>query len=223
MCIRDSNEAIENYSITLELEDPTSFALLRIGKCFEKLKNKEKALYYYKKTVQEDPLLDKGWIAITNFYLSKKDYNKALYYINKAIDIDGENMDYWNHFAKINKRLNNLEEAEFGYRRTLEYGNCELNIWLQRTDILLKLGEHDAAMNCLLQADEMYPDNPEINYRIAGIYYATSNEEKGEEFLKIALNEEIDYFIIVEELFPTIANRKGVQKLFLDQKNAINY
>lgn len=216
--LKKYNEAIEHYSITLELEDPTSFALLRIGKCFEKLKNTEKALYYYNKTVHEDPLLDKGWLAITNFYFRNKDYNKALYYINKAIDIDCENVDYWKHFAKINQHLQKYEEAEFGYRRTLEYGNTQLEIWLQRTDMLLKLGEGDAAINCLNQAAEQYEENPEINYRLAGIYFSKSMHNKAEDLLKNALKKDVDFFIILEELFPDIAKRAEVQKFYSAEK-----
>src|SRR5690606_11565014 len=56
------NEAIENYETTIEMEDPTSHAYLRIGKCHEKLKNDDLAKYYYYHTVHEDPLLDKGWL-----------------------------------------------------------------------------------------------------------------------------------------------------------------
>lgn len=70
------NEAIENYTITLSLEDPTSFALLRIGNCYEKLGAKDLAVQYYFKTVHEDPLLDKGWIAITKFYCKLKTFKK---------------------------------------------------------------------------------------------------------------------------------------------------
>ena len=70
----NKKEAIENYLLTLELDDPTSFAYLRIGVCYEKLNNSEMALQYYYKTVHEDPLLDKGWQAITDYYLKLKNF-----------------------------------------------------------------------------------------------------------------------------------------------------
>ena len=76
-------EAIENYETTINIEDPTSHAYLRIGRCHEKLNNDDMAKYYYYQTVHEDPLLDKGWLAITDFYYQKRDAKKALYYINK--------------------------------------------------------------------------------------------------------------------------------------------
>src|SRR5690606_11073891 len=65
-------DAIESYNRTIELDDPTSYALLRIGKCYEKLGNNVEALKFYNRTVHEDPLLDKGWIVITDFYVRQK-------------------------------------------------------------------------------------------------------------------------------------------------------
>ena len=141
-----------------------------------------------------------------------------MYYINKATDIDGENVDYWRYYAKINHRLHKYEEAEFGFRRTLEYGNTELNIWLQRADVLLKLGEIDATINCLDQAAEMYSDNAEINYRLAGIYYTKNENDKADKLLKKALSIDVEFFIILEELFPNVAQNENVQGLYLSQK-----
>ena len=70
--LKQYEEAIESYMTTLGLDDPTSFALLRIGRCYERLGNEEMALQFYNKCVTEDALLDKAWIAITDFYLKKK-------------------------------------------------------------------------------------------------------------------------------------------------------
>ncbi|WMI65750.1 tetratricopeptide repeat protein [Aestuariibaculum sp. YM273] len=207
------NEAIENYTITLELDDPTSFALLRIGNCHEKLQNDELAVQYYYKTVHEDPLLDKGWIAITRFYNKKRNYEKALYYINKAINIDSENVVYWKLYAQINHRLNFLEEAERGYKKALELGNYELNTWLSRGDILIKLGEPEAAIYNFEQAIEFYPENSEIEYRLAGLYFSLNENDKGIFYLKNGIDHNEDYAFIIEELFPEIANKILVKNI----------
>jgi len=214
------NEAIENYKITLALDDPTSFALLRIGQCYEKLGHEDLAVQYYYKTVEEDPLLDKGWIAITNFYNKNQDYQKALHYINKAINIDTENVIYWKLYAQISHRLNFLEEAERGYKKTLELGNYELDTWLARTDILIGLGEYEAASFSLIQTAEFYPDNVEVEYRLAGTYFITNQLIKARFHLKNALNLDKEYLFIIEELFPTVFKRKSVKKLLTDFKKA---
>ena len=207
------HEAIENYNTTLKLDDPTSFALLHIGNCYEKLGNQDLAVQYYYKTVHEDPLLDKGWIAITKFYNKHKNYQKALYYINKAINIDSENVTYWKLYAQINHRLNFFEEAERGYKKTLELGNYELNTWLSRGDLLIKLGELEASIFNFEQAVEFYPDNPELEYRLAGLYFALNENDKGSFHLKNGLRHDKDYMFIIEELFPEVITKLHVKNL----------
>ncbi|MEY4432104.1 MAG: hypothetical protein RLZZ44_234, partial [Bacteroidota bacterium] len=155
-------EAIESYERTIELDDATSYALLRIGKCHERLGNTALAIKYYNQTVHEDPLLDKGWIAITDFYVREQNYQKALFYVNKALAIDNQNQLYWKRYATINKQMNFFEEAEFGYRKAVEFGDYQLDTWLFWVDILQFLGEFDSAIQTLLQATEYFPEENEI-------------------------------------------------------------
>ncbi|WP_081212442.1 tetratricopeptide repeat protein [Salegentibacter sediminis] len=207
------NEAIENYKITLELDDPTSFAYLRIGKSFEKLGLDDLALKHYKQCVHEDPLLDKGWIAITDFYIRTKNYQKALYYINKAISIDEENVLYWKRYARINNRLKFFEEAEIGYKKSLELGNYELETWIKRCDILTDLGEFEIAVNNLNQALEFHPDSAEVEFRLAGLYFNLNEGDKAYYHLNNGLKIDAEYYIIIEELFPQIFQRKSVKEI----------
>ncbi|MEM5566059.1 tetratricopeptide repeat protein [Psychroserpens sp. AS72] len=211
-------EAIENYRITLALDEPTSFALLRIGHCYDKLEQYDLAVQYYYKTVHEDPLLDKGWIAITKFYNKQKDYQKALFYINKAINIDSENAVYWKLYAQINSRLNFLEEAEHGYKKTLDLGNYELQTWLSRADILIALGEYEAAILNLIQASEFHPETAEIEFRLAGLNFTLHEHSKGHYHLKnaVLLNCEFEY--IIEELFPKVMQKPTVREIILAAK-----
>lgn len=220
--LKHYEEAIENYKITLALDDPTSFALLRIGHCYEKLGQEDLAIQFFKKTVDEDALLDKGWIAITKFYMKHLNYQKALYYINKAVNIDGDNVLYWKLYATVNKRLNFLEEAERGYKRTLELGNYEIETWLDRADILTSLGEFDAAIYNLIQATEFYPENAEIEYRLGGLYFTMHQTEEGRFHLKNATRLNIDYSFIISELFPKLENRPLIKAIISDSKKNFN-
>lgn len=208
-------DAIESYKITIELDDPTSYALLRIGKCYEKLGDKGLALKYFNKTVYEDPLLDKGWIAITDFYVRQKNFQKALFYVNKALSIDNENRFYWKRYATINKEMNFFEEAEYGYKKAVEYGDFQLDTWLFWVDILQFLGEFDSAIQTLLQAAEYFPEEFEIEYRLAGLYFMTAEDIKGKFHLNNGLRLNFKNHSIIEDLFPVVWTRKMV-------RNAIN-
>ena len=220
--LKKYTEAIENYKVTLALDEPTSFALLRIGHCYEKMGKDDLAVQYFYKTVHEDPLLDKGWIAITKFYNKKHNFQKALYYINKAINIDSDNVIYWKLYAQINHRLNFFEEAERGYKKTLDLGNYELSTWLSRADILIRLGEHDAAILNLIQAAEFYPETAEIEYRLAGLHFTLLEKEKGQYHLKNGILLNIEYLFILDELFPKISKSTSVKKIISDTKKSSN-
>ena len=218
--LKQYNEAIECYKVTLALDDPTSFALLRIGHCYEKLGQNDLAVQHYYKTVEEDPLLDKGWIAITKYYNKNQDYQNALHYINKAINIDEDNVMYWKLYAQINQRLNFLEESERGYKRTLELGNYELDTWISRGDILIKLGEYEAAIFNFEQCVEFYPESEEVEYRLAGLNLKLQKISEGIIHLNNALTLNFDYNFILEELFPNIFKRQSVAKIIAQFKNA---
>jgi tetratricopeptide (TPR) repeat protein len=205
------DEAIECYTRTIELDDPTSYALLRIGKCHEKLGHKKLALEFFTKTVHEDPLLDKGWIAITDFYVRQKNFQKALHYVNKALHIDNQNRFYWKRYASINKELNFFEEAEFGYRKAVEFGDYQLDTWLFWVDLLQFLGEFDSAITTLLQAAEYFPEAFEIEYRLAGLYYMLLETEKGQFHLSNGLRLSFKNHTLIQELFPVVWLQKKVQ------------
>ncbi len=187
--------------------------MLRIGKCHEKLGNKAEAIKFYNQTVHEDPLLDKGWIAITDFYIRMKSFQKALYYVNKALAIDNENQLYWKRYATINRHMNFYEEAEFGYRKAVEFGDAQLDTWLFWVDILQFLGEFDSAIQTLLQASEFFPDDYQVEYRLAGMYYMLQQNDKGKFHLTNGLRLNSNNRTLMEELFPVVWDKKIVQNV----------
>lgn len=216
--LKNYEEAIESYNKTIELDDPTSYALLRIGKCYEKLGNKVEALKYFNKTVHEDPLLDKGWIAITDFYVRQKNYQKALYFVNKALAIDDQNRLYWKRYATINRAMDQFEEAEFGYRKAIEFGDFQLDTWLFWVDIMRIMGEYNNAILTLIQASEYFPDDFEIEYRLAGFHLMLNEEEKGNYHLSNALRINFKQNEILKEMFPTVWDRPSVQDYITKHK-----
>ena len=119
------NEAILAFETTLSIDDPTAFALLHIGLCHFELGNTELAIQYFKRTLNEDPLYDKAWIALIDAYRDNKDYEKALYYAKKSIQIDNVNAITWKKYAEINFTLGFFEEANLGFQECVNLGNYE--------------------------------------------------------------------------------------------------
>lgn len=206
-------EAIDFYNKTMELDTPTPFAYLRIGKCYEKLKKPQKAIDFYNKTVNEDPLLDKGWLALTNVFIQEKNYHKALFYIKKALSIDEENNLYWHKFAEINLNLNLFEEASHAYYKCIGLQDDRLEVYIALADVLHFLGEFHEAIQVLLDAREIYNEDQDIFYRLAGLNFLAQKDKEGFFFLEKSLILDLDYQKVIKKLFPTVFARKEVDYL----------
>lgn len=212
-------EAIENYLITNELEDPTAFSYYRIGECYDALKKKDLSAQYYKKTVKEDPLLDKGWLALTKLYYDDKNYQKALYYINKALSIDDTSTLYWRMYSEINLKLNLFEETVNGFYNCMSNGDNNLDIYVGLSDVLNFIGEFDDSLIVLSQAIEVYPHYAEIEYRIACLCYTLGKSSDGKKFLQKALKTDYEYHAVIKELFPAIFGLDSVTTIISDFRN----
>lgn len=219
--LQDYEKAIENYLITLELDDPTAFAYVRIGECYEKLNKFNDAISFYKKAVHEDPLLDRGWILLTNLYYNSENYEKASYYISKAIKIDESNAVYWRRYAEIKLKLGFNKEAIIGYKQCLALNYDALEIYITLSDLLSFVGEFNEAINLLLRSQKTYKDFAEVEYRLAGLFFILDNEKNGFHHLVAAMKIDYEYHIILNELFPVVYNNKKVQKLLTNYKKAL--
>lgn len=209
--LKEYEKAINCYNTTLEIDDASSYILLRIGSCYEALNKNQKALKYYLRTVHEDPLLDKGWVAITDLYIKVGNFQKALFYINKAIGIDEQNKLYWRRYAVINKELGYYTDAEYGFSKAISFGDDFLDSWLFWVDALWKLNEVEIAIQKLIEASEIFPDEYEIAYRFAGLYFTNNEIEKGLFHLSNALRWNFKNKELLQDLFPLVWENPIVQ------------
>ncbi|MFN0730208.1 tetratricopeptide repeat protein [Polaribacter gochangensis] len=206
-------EAIQNYLITLELDDPTAFVFVRIGECYQKLNDLDAATKYFKKAVHEDPLLDKAWLLLTNLFQEEEQYQKALYYIRKALHIDDSNPMYWKKYAEISLKLNFYEEAVKAFEKCLDLEDESLEIYVGLADVLLFLGEFKDALKVIIKAKNTYKQFAEIEYRLCGLFMLTSKEKYALIHLKNGLAIDADYRKVIEELYPTVFDNENVQTI----------
>jgi len=146
------------------------------------------------------------------FTFVRKTSKKRLYYVNKAIGIDGDNSLYWKRFAAVNSALHFFEEAEYGYRKAFECGDINLDTFTLWTDVLQYLGEFETAIEILLEASNVLPDEYEIEYRLAGLYFLIDDVTKGNLHLINGMKLQPKHLTLFQELFPVVWERTEVQK-----------
>lgn len=197
-------EAIDNYFICLELSDATSFTYLHIGTCYEALGNNKMALKFFDKTVHEDPLLDKGWLALTNLNFIEGNYQKALTCINKALRIDSENSLYWRKYSQITLKLNLFEESTKGFKKCIKLSDNSLDIWLSYADVLTFIGDFNDVWSLLIEAQKMFPNSFELKYRMACLQMLFMKEKLAIQLFESALKDDFNYHKELFSLFPEV-------------------
>ena len=206
-------EAIENYKLIIALKDESCYPILRIGVCYEKLGNFKKAIENFNDCIEIDPLMNKAWYLLSNIYYKNQDYHRAILNINKAIDINAEKEEYWKLYAKINIGLSLYEEADIGFQKIIDLGVADESIWIGKSDMLIKLGEYNYAIDILDECYEIIEDKSIITYRLSGIYFLQNKIEEGIIELKKALSLNNKNKYIFKELFNKVANYKYVKNL----------
>jgi hypothetical protein len=73
------------------------------------------------------------------------------------------------------------------------------------------MGEFNNAILTLIQALEYFPDDYEIEYRLAGFHFLLNEEEKGNYHLSNGLRINFKHQTLLKDLFPTIWERESVQ------------
>ena len=206
------NEAILAFETTLSIDEPTAFALLHIGQCHIALGNTRLAIQYFKRTLNEDPLYEKAWIALIDVYCKNKDFEKALYYAKKSIQIDNVNVATWKRYAEINFALGFLEEADLGFTECVNLGNYEVDTWVKWADVLKEIHDYPRALEVLQHGLEFHPESSVINFRLGGIYLLSSQSLEARFYLKNAYMSDAKQLNHFYETFPEFRSSSFVKQ-----------
>ncbi|MDO5607025.1 MAG: tetratricopeptide repeat protein [Capnocytophaga sp.] len=184
--IGEYDKAIENYKITLTLDDASPLVYLHIGKCYEKKTNDHAAEKYYLKAVHEDPQLSKSWFTLADFYHLRGMHSKAVSYIYKAVHIEDDNPFYWKRFAEINLSLNDNERATYALQRAVQSGDYSLDTLVAWTDMLLLRGDYARATFVIDDIRRFFPDENATYWRLAIVSAGNGNMIATEKYLRKA-------------------------------------
>ena len=200
------NQAIEQYKTVVEIDSPNPFALHRIACCHNKLGNLEIAKSFYNKTLIEDPVHDQAWMSLATIYYKQNDFKQAKKNLIKAIEIDSENIKYWELFCKICLNLNQFNEVEISFKEIISLGQLNLSTLIFLTKTILEIPENKLLSVELLNKIENYPESLqcEIKYISYVINYNLGEIKKANFCLKEAYNLNPAIYDYFRDIFPII-------------------
>ena len=177
-------DAIENYQFALTLESPSAYIFLRIGECFKNLKKHKLETKYYKFSIKEDPNYEESWLALIEYYININKFKTALVHCNKALKVNEYYPEYWKMYAKINKYLNRFVEVEKAFKKIIGLGIDELRSWSEWIDTLISQNKWEKAYLIGKKAKKLYPDVPDLDFKIALCYLNLGKKNEMEFYLE---------------------------------------
>lgn len=211
--LENYQKAIENYKITLTLDDASPLVYLHIGRCFEKMNDDVTAEQYYFKAVHEDPQLSKSWLTLAEFYYLRGNHFKALNYINKVLLLEDNNPYYWRRCAEINFCLQDYERAEYAFSQAVEFGDYSLNTLINWTDLLLLNENYVKALSVASDAMRIFPDEITMFYRVSIAFAGVGNISESEHYLKIAFEKGREWIAFFDKKFPAFFSLDFVKEI----------
>jgi tetratricopeptide (TPR) repeat protein len=158
----DDHQATLASLLELQTLMPESHEILfNIGGTYERLNDPEKALEYYKKTVELKPDFYDAWLAIGDIYGKRKSWADAAAALKKAVDLKATDPVVLLNYAVDTQNAGDLVAAEAAYRKTLELDPKTAQAHYQLGLIEVNKGQNDAALAHFEKFLELAPTDPQ--------------------------------------------------------------
>lgn len=186
--IMEYDKAIKSYLDFID-ENPYSFtAWYNLGNAYSKSENFRKAIWAYDYCIIINEDFGPVHFNIGNAYLSEENYLKAIDSFNKCMEIDGEDPLALSYIGEAYEQLGELKLAQGYYKQSIDLSPYLPDAWLGLGIVEDLLGNTRGAVNLILKAAELDPENASIFCVLATAY------EKLEEY-DLALE---NYFLSLE-------------------------
>lgn len=213
--IKRHKEAIECFNKAIDLDPKDSSAWDNKGVTLAYLKKYEEAIECYDKAIELNPKLAKVWsnkgIALDNL----ERHEESIECYDKVIQIDPKFLGGWNNKGVALGLLKRFEDAIYCFDKTIELDHKYFDGWNYKGYALIILKRYQEAIVCYNRAIELEPKNAGAYFNIACSYSLLNDIEKSFEFLKKAIDMDINYKEVAktENDFNNIRNDERFRKL----------
>ncbi len=158
-------DAIEKFTKLKEKEPKNPVYYFYIALSYERLKNTDKAIEYYQKSLEVKPDFTFSLQKLGTLYAKKGDFSKAIEYYKKAVEKGDSDADTYYNFGVCYINLGDNKSAKKIMEKVIELDPNYSDAYYQLGIIYLGLGDMQKAKEYLTKFIEMDPDSK--NARIA--------------------------------------------------------
>ncbi len=184
---RKYNDALAVLQQQLEIYPSNDRFMFYQGLTFSRLKQVDKAIDAYEKTVRVNPKMAKAYNNLGNLYSQQKRYGKAIENLKKATQLNGELSEAFNNMGIVYSHLGQFDESIKAFIRATDINPKLVAAYYNLGQIYYHDQKWDAAVTSFEKVLSLAPDHVEAKDYLAQI----TNDKKSNK-TRLALEPEID-------------------------------
>jgi tetratricopeptide (TPR) repeat protein len=157
----DVKKALDCFNVIIEQDKTSDYAFLGRGLCNHALLNIEASIADFTQSVELNPKCHEGFFNRGCIYLGKNEYVKANSDFKNAIDVYGENIDYFLNYVYANIQLKNHDVVIEYSLKLLEFDPTNLYAMEYLSHAMHETGEYEKSIEYSKKLSRKEPDNPD--------------------------------------------------------------
>lgn len=184
------SEAIEQYSLALELKPNCTRALIALANIYEKNQQIDQAINYQEQVVKLIPKNSNAKVRLGSLMLAIGKTQEAINYYQQAIALNPKQpVEIYNQLGSAFKKLGKIKEATATYKTALNISRKKLRFSRKKrinknqakakqAQILIREGKITEAIEVYQQVISVNPKNTRFYLKLAQIYYKQNSLEE---------------------------------------------
>ena len=210
--IENFQKALEIYEDYLEVLEPDSDVLSKIGLCQEHLGEIDLAKAYYAQAIESNPSNSIALFRMGECHMANESWEKAIHFYNRAIEADCNKEEYLIAIAEAYFKNKNAKQAKIFFQRATDMAPELSRYWTQYAAFLMEMGDSEEAYLILDEA-YFYTVDTEVLYCKAACLFAMSKREEALQTLTQALEENSSLLESLFTLTPELEDDSDVRAL----------
>lgn len=205
-------KALPLYLKLLELISADEELLCRVGECFEKLGDYEKAKIYLYRALPMNPKASETYFLIGECYAKQEVWESSLHFYKQAVKLNPENDKYIAALAKNQVKLGFPMRAIPLYKKATKIGPEMGNYWAELTQIFINRNKIGAALEVLEEAFENAYD-ARLLYCQAACQFINADKTEAMNTLREGLLENYQQHPMLFEICPDLKEDRDVKAI----------
>jgi tetratricopeptide (TPR) repeat protein len=215
------DEAISDYSRTLEINPNSALAYNGRGDVYLNQGNLDQAISDYSQAIEIDPKFTEAYYNRGTAYMKQGNLEQAVEDFNKALEVNPNYAKAYYNRGTLYLRQGNLNQAMSDYNRAIEIDPAYAQAYNNRGTIYLNQGNIERAMSDFNNAVKANPNYAEVYNNRGNIYMAEGKLERAIADFNKALEINPNYATVYCNRGLAYENQGNLQRAILDYSRAI--